>query len=99
MAVIADVDADARVSSVEGRITEIAGPEIKFFPEARIDVRNMMLSILAEVRSIGVDDRGRVVIDAGHFFFIDRHDDYHVVLLRRFLHELCSWAIGNFLNR
>src|SRR5207302_7885577 len=72
--VIADINSDARVRSVKRRVTEIPRFEIKLLPEPRIDVGNMMLSILAEISSIRIDHRGGVVVDAGHLFLINRHD-------------------------
>jgi len=33
---------------------------------------NMVLAVFAEVATIGVDDRGGVEVDAGHFDFVDR---------------------------
>src|SRR6185503_3945556 len=59
--VVTDVHADTRECSVETRIPEIAGPEIKLLPESRIHVWNVVLAILAEILSIGVDYRGGVV--------------------------------------
>src|SRR6185369_11038800 len=68
VAVIADVDADARIGSVECRVSEIARAKIEFLPKARIDVRDVVLSILAEIFSISIDDCGGVVVDTGDLF-------------------------------
>ena len=48
----------------------------------------MVLAVLAEVAAVGVDDRGGIVIDAGHLAFVDRHDHHHLVLLGELLHQL-----------
>src|SRR6185503_19354554 len=95
VAVVTDVNADASIRSVETRIPEISGPEIKLLPETRIDVRNVVLAILAEILSIRVDHRGSVVIDPSEFLFVDRHDDNHAVFLRDVLHQSHSWTIGD----
>src|SRR5205823_763140 len=55
MAVVADVDADPRKARLEGRITQIAGPEIKLFPESGQTMRDVCLAILAEIRAIGIN--------------------------------------------
>src|SRR5687768_14387239 len=92
MPVVADVHANTSERSIKTRITEIARPKIKLLPEAWVHVWNVVLAILAEVLSIGVDHRGGVVIDPGQFLFIDRHDDHHAVFLRDFLHQSHSWT-------
>src|SRR5215813_8481403 len=45
--VVADVDPDARVGRVEGRITKIARLEIELLPESRRDVRDVVLAVFA----------------------------------------------------
>src|SRR5215207_3997583 len=42
--VVADVDPDAADRGVEGRIAEVAGPEVELLPEAA-DVRNVRLAV------------------------------------------------------
>src|SRR6185369_6085494 len=98
MTVVTDVDADARKRGVKTRVTEIAGAEVKLLPEAGIHVWNVVLAILAEIFSVGVDHGGGVVIDAGQLFFVDRHDDDHAVLFRDFLHQPYGWTVGNTLD-
>src|SRR5205814_8525845 len=71
MPVITDVNADARIRRIKRWKAQIAGLEIKFFPEAWVDVRNVMFSIFAEILPIGVNHRGGVVVDAGDLFFVD----------------------------
>src|SRR5262245_52889225 len=58
----------------------------------------MHLAEFAEVLPVGVDDRGRVVVDTRHFLLIDRHDHYHAVPLRQVLHLLGRWAVGDMLG-
>ena len=55
VAVVTDVHADARERRIETRITKIAGTEIKLLPETGIDVRNVVLAILAEILPISID--------------------------------------------
>src|SRR5206468_2766139 len=69
------------------------------FPEAGRDVRDMILAILAEVFSVGINHGGGVVIDACNLFFIDRHDDDHAMLLRNILKQFDGWAVRYFLDR
>src|SRR5262249_21209791 len=49
VAVVTDVDTDARVRSIESREAEIARLEIKFLPEPGVDVRNVVLAIFTEI--------------------------------------------------
>ncbi len=86
MPVVADVHSNPRVSRIECRVAEVAGLEIEFFPETGIDVRDVMLAILAEILAVGVDHRRGVVIDAGDLFLVNRNDDHHAVLLGDVLH-------------
>src|SRR6185503_2577087 len=99
MAVITDVDSNSREGSFEGGIAQIAGPEIKLFPESGIDMRNVIFTVLAQIFSVGVDYSRSVVIDAGDFFLINRHDDYHAMMLGDFLHQPNSWTIRDLLHR
>ena len=56
---------------------------------------NVVLPILAEILAVGIDYRSRVVVDAGNFLFVDRHDDNHAMRLGHFLHQAHSWTIRN----
>src|SRR5918993_762398 len=85
--VVADVDADASGGGVEHRVSEIARAEVELLPESWRHVGNMVLAVLAEIPAVRVDDRRRVVVDAGHLFFINRHHHDHAVLLRDLLHQ------------
>ncbi|HEY0871357.1 MAG TPA: hypothetical protein VGD55_13230 [Acidothermaceae bacterium] len=57
MPVVTDVDADLPDRGVEDRKAEIAGPEVELLPEA-VDVREVVLAVLAEVFAVGVEDLG-----------------------------------------
>src|SRR5438445_272381 len=99
MAVVANVDAHARVARVKDRVTGVARREIKFLPEARMAVRDVVLAIFSEVAAVGVDHRGRIVVDAGHLHFINRDDEYHLVLLRELLHARDGRAVRHPLGQ
>src|SRR5215469_9577707 len=94
MAVVANVDADAAMARFEDGVPSISGSEIEFFPKARVAMRDMMLSVLAEIAPVGVEHGGRVVEDPRHFHFVDGNDHHHFVLLGEFLHALEGWAMG-----
>src|SRR6185436_12582402 len=62
VAVITNVNSDARKRRVEARVTQIARPKIKLLPEAGVDVRYVVLAVLAQILTVCVDDRGGVVV-------------------------------------
>ena len=95
MPVVADVDAELDVGGLEHGIAQVAGLEEKLLVETGIDLRDVGLPILAEVLAVGVDDRGGVVVHAGHGLLVDRNDHDHAVLLRVLLHEPRGVAVGN----
>ena len=99
MAVVTYVDADASVTRLEDGVAGISGSEIKFFPKARVAVGNVVLAVLAEVAAIGINDRGGVEIDAGHFDFVNRDDKNHLVLLGELLHGRNCGTGGNLLGQ
>src|SRR5712664_2060501 len=86
VAVVTDVDADAGEARLEDGVAGISGSEIKLFPEARMAMGNVVLAVFAEVAAIGIDDRGGVEVDAGHFDFVDRDNKNHLVFLSELLH-------------
>src|SRR6185436_1239293 len=97
--VVADVNAELDVSRLEHRVAQVARLEEELLVETRIHLRDVGLSILAQVLAVGVDDRGGVVVHAGHRFLVDRNDHHHAIFLRVLLHELCGVAIGNRFGR
>src|SRR5437660_4524653 len=74
MAVVADINSDTRVTGRKDGIARIARREIKFFPEAGMAVRDVVLAVLAEVAPVGVDQRGGIEEHAGHLDFVDGRD-------------------------
>src|SRR5690242_21087315 len=64
VSVIADVYANLRVPRLEHRIAEVARPKVELLPESRRAVRDVILPVFAEIRTVGVDDRRGVVIHA-----------------------------------
>ena len=98
VAVVADVDADARELRLERRVPEVARLEIELLPEPGRHLRNVVLAVLAEVRAVGVDHGGGVVVHAVHLALVDRHDDRHAVLLREVLDQARRRAVGHGLG-
>src|SRR6266478_3708925 len=99
VSVVTDVHTNTRVARLEDRIPGIAGREIKFFPKAGMTVRNVVLAIFAEIAAVGVDHRGGIVVHAGHFHFVDGHDEHHLVFLRQLLHARDRGAVGDALGQ
>src|SRR5260221_8319609 len=88
MPVVANINADPGKGGIEAGVAEISRPKIELLPEARSYVGDMRFSILAEVFAVGVDNCGRIVINAGLLFLVDWHDQNHAVLFRHVLHKL-----------
>src|SRR3546814_10430646 len=61
MAVVADVHADLADGRLEHRVSLGAGREVELLPEP-LHLRDVLLAVLAEVRTVRVDDGGGVVI-------------------------------------
>ena len=90
------VVADLCVARLERRIAEVARAEEVLLPEAA-RLRNVILAVLAEVRTIGIDHRGGVVVDAGHLALVERDDHRHLVL-RRDRAEVLDGGTGHRLG-
>src|SRR5687768_6374272 len=99
VAVIADVHADIRITRLEHRVAEVPGAEVELLPEPGRAVRDVVLPILAEIRAVGIDDSGGVVVDAGAVLFVEWHDDDHLVLLGDLLHEPSGRPARDGLDR
>src|SRR5271154_4511738 len=99
MAVVADVDANFCVAGLENWIAGVTGSEIKFLPEAGMAMRDVVLAVFAEVAAVGIDDRGGVVIDAGHFGFVNGNDENHLMALGEFLHAGHGGAVRDALGQ
>ena len=65
----------------------IAGREVVLLVEQRV-VGDVHLPVHAHQRSIRIDDRGGVAIDAGRLPLENRHDDDNLELARNRLHPL-----------
>ena len=76
--VVADVNADLRVGRPEHRIPQVAGAKEVLLPEAG-GLRYVRLAVLAEVAAVRVDDRRRVVENAGVFLLVQGNHDHHGV--------------------
>src|SRR5258708_5948902 len=99
MTVIADVDADSRILGFEDGISQVAGREIKLFPEPRMTVRNVMLAILSQISPISIDHGGSIEVNPRHLLFIDGDHNYHAMLSRNLLHEPDGRPIGHALGQ
>src|SRR5258708_16811854 len=53
MAVVADIHPDARELRIEHGITHISRGEVKIFPESRMHLRNVMISVFSQVSAVG----------------------------------------------
>src|SRR5206468_4938171 len=95
VAVVANVHADAGVTGLEDGVAGVSGREIKLLPKARVTMRNVVLAVFAEVTAVGVDDRGSVEVNAGHFHFVNGDDEDHLVLFGEFLHQRDGGSIGD----
>src|SRR5262249_6334753 len=62
--------------------------EVELLPEPRQTMRYVSLAILSKVSSIRIYHRRGIVVNAGHFFFVDRNDHRHPMLARELAHEL-----------
>src|SRR2546423_2058492 len=92
----ADADADLAVSRRPRLEPKVARREIEFLVVGRI-VRDMHLAILPEVLTIGVDDRGSVVVNAGRALLEKRRDNDDATFARDFL-QLGRRRPGNFFR-
>ena len=94
---VADVHADLAHRGVEHRVAEVARPEVELLPEP-LDLRDVVLAVLAQVAAVGVDHRRGVVVDAGLLLLVYRHDEHDAVLPGQVLHELGRRAVRDRLG-
>src|SRR5207253_11130012 len=64
------------VTRLKDGITGVSGREVKFFPKTGMAMRYVVLAVFAQIAAVSVDDRGGVVINAGHFHFVDRSEEH-----------------------
>ena len=65
-------------AGIDGTEAEVAGREIEFFIVERV-VRNMHLAVNAAQGTVGIKNRGGIVIDAGSSFFKQGSDEHDSV--------------------
>ena len=63
MTIVADINAYLADGRVEHWIPQVARAEVEFLPEST-QMGDVGLAILAQIGTIGVNDRGGVVVDA-----------------------------------
>ena len=99
MAVVADVHADLADGRLEDRVAQVPRTEVELLPEA-LDVRDVGLAVLAEVRAVRIDHGSGVVVDArgALVLLVHRGDDDHAGLLREVLHALRGGPVGDQLG-
>ena len=72
---------------VPRRKAEVAGREVELLVVERV-VGDVHLAVLAEERAVGVDDRGRVVVEPLGALLEERRDDHHAELARELRQRL-----------
>ncbi len=97
MPVVADVHADLADGGVEDRPAEVAGLEVVLLPEA-LDLRDVVLAVLAEVAAVGVDHGRGVVVDPGLLLLVHGHHHDEVQLPGERLHPDDGRAVGDGLG-
>ena len=99
MPVVTDVNANPGILRFKDRITQIARGKVELFPEARMAVRDVVLSVFSKIAAIGVDHRRSVEIQSRHLLFINRNYDHHAMFGRDFLHQLSCGTIRHALGK
>ena len=96
VAIVADVNSYFAHRSFENGISQIAWLKIEFFPEAWQAMGNVVFAIFAQVLSIRINHRRRIIVDPRQIDLIDRHHQDHTQALRRLAHQLRGWPIRDF---
>src|SRR4051794_31119075 len=91
--VVADVDADRPDRGLEDGVAEVAGAEVELLPEL-LEVRDVVLAVLAEDGAVGIHHDGGVVVDPRLVLLVDREDHHHLQLLRELREALHRGAVG-----
>jgi len=93
--IVADVDTDLGISGLENGVAEVSWLEEELFPETG-GVGDVVLSVLAEVFTISVNDSSSVVENTSHVLFVDGSDDNHLVFLGIFRQKVGGGARNGF---
>src|SRR5919112_623063 len=91
--VVADVDTHLADRRVEDGVAEVAGAEVELLPEL-VEVRDVVLAVLAEDAAVRVHHHGGVVVDAGLLLLIDRQHHDHAELTRQRGEALHDGPVG-----
>ena len=95
--VVADVDAHLADRGVEHGVAEVPGPEVELLPEP-LDLRDVVLAVLAQVGAVGVDHGGGVVVDAGLLDLVHGQHHHHAQLLGQGLEALRGGTVRDGLG-
>lgn len=92
----ADADADSSVASWEGEEPEIAWCEVEFFEIQRV-IGDMHFSVQSGDAAVGIQDHGRVVVQAVCASFEEWHDDDDLKFFGDFL-QGCGCGAWNWFS-
>ena len=95
--VVADVHPDLADRRLEDRVAAVTGTEVELLPEP-LDLRDVLLAVLAEVGAVGVDDGRRVVVQPGLLDLVHREHEHHPELLGHRLEPLRRRPVGDRLG-
>ena len=97
MAVVTDVDPNFADSSFKHRIPVGARCEIELLPEP-FHLRDVLLAVLTQITTVGIDDCCRVVIQTWLHDFVHRQHEHHSQLFGDALEALGGRAVRNLLG-
>src|SRR5215217_185556 len=95
VSVVTDVDPDRSDRRLKHRVSKIPGPEVELFPEL-VEVRNVVLPVFPEHRTVGVDHHRGVVVNARLLLLEDRQHHDEVKLGSKRGETLHSGTVGRF---
>src|SRR5262245_35090953 len=98
MAVITDVNTNARITGFKSGKSQVAGSEIEFLPESGEAMWDMSLTVLSQILAVRIDNCRSIVIDPGHLFFVNRSDNHHAMLSGNLAHKSGRWSIRYWFN-
>src|SRR5215470_8209436 len=97
--VIANINSNPRVTGIKSREAQVARSKVELLPKSGQAVRDMRLSVFAQELTIGVDDRGGIVVNASHLLFINRDDHSHLVSCSNPAHQSRGRPVRDALDQ